>query len=390
MKNSGSPELRRLWADGGAGSTGTGTLRHRLVALPLGQLPREEAADRPFLPTAPRSTSHQGPWRRRQCVRHPRSMTNDDALPTAAEIFGEDPAADELTAAPFGPPAGPRPWFLGDAPAPEEEPSDAAGRSAMAAEAARLPFLRVVRHLLEFVGEGCRTTKLGALYAVDRRQIEESCREDSDGWSWHPYGTDSRVQQAWNMLTQQDWLVRQDGWVRPTGKPLLKEGDGAATEEGLDGARQLLVAVLEDVPTGYSFFPPVGCDEDLLDALAVASGPSGLVLPDHPRDGRLIHCYESVDFLTGLLHHPYVRDVPVDRASGHVEDSAIGQLARTAEGIEHLAGWGVVTCVSGDDARGQEEYWYQEGASERKVARTYRAPALMRGAITLVRKSRPF
>ncbi|WP_394216394.1 hypothetical protein [Brachybacterium vulturis] len=157
-------------------------------------------------------------------------MTIDDAVPTAADFFGED-----FAGVPPAPPDRPRPWFLGDAPAPREEPSEEAGRLAMAAEAAQLPFLRVARHLLEFVGDGCRTTKLGALYAVDRQRIEESCREGSDGWFWHPYGTDSRVQQAWDMLTRHGWLVREDGWVRPTGKPLV----GTESDALMRGSRGL-------------------------------------------------------------------------------------------------------------------------------------------------------
>lgn len=316
-------------------------------------------------------------------------MTIDDALPTAADLFGEDHIREDLAGDPTAEPARPRPWFLGDAPAPEEEPADEAGRLAMAAEAAQLPFLRVVHHLLEFVGDGCRTTKLGALYAVDRRRIEESCRDHSDGWSWHPYGTDSRVQQAWDVLTQQGWLDREDGWVRPTGKPLFSVGGDALTEEGVDSARRLLAAVLEDACSEYRYFPATErSEDDIWDALLVASGPDGLVLPDHPRDGTLLHCFESVDFLVGLVRHPFVRDVPLDRSTGHVADSAIRQLALTARTLGQLITCGVVTDWNDDGVEPRDEYWYEDDASGRSPARTYRTPALMRGAITLVRESR--
>lgn len=73
-------------------------------------------------------------------------MMIDDALPTVSDLFGDDPTGDSSA-----PPCRPKPWFLGDAPAPAEEPTDEAGRREMAAEAAQLPFLRVVRHLLDFV-----------------------------------------------------------------------------------------------------------------------------------------------------------------------------------------------------------------------------------------------
>ncbi|ATG50148.1 hypothetical protein CFK38_00400 [Brachybacterium vulturis] len=311
-------------------------------------------------------------------------MTIDDAVPTAADLFGED-----LAGAPPTPPDRPRPWFLGDAPAPREEPSDEAGRIAMAAEAAQLPFLRVAQHLLEFVGDGCRTTKLGTLYAVDRRRVEESCRDGSDGWAWHPCGTDSRVQQAWDLLTRHGWLVREDAGVRPTGTPLVGTGSDARAEDGpdedgLDGARRLLVAVLESARPAFREFSTMErAEDDIWDALLVASGPDGLVLPDHPCDGRLLHCVESVDFLVGLVRHPYVRDVPLDRSSGHVADSALRGLALTARTLEQLITCGVVT-----DGGDEEEHWYEADAPGRRPVRTYRAPALMRGAVARVRGSR--
>lgn len=312
----------------------------------------------------------------------------DDALPTAPDLFGDEPPGGSVA-----PAARPRAWFLGDAPAPEEEPEDEAGRAAMAADAAQLPFLQVVRHLLEFIGDGCRTTKLGALYVVDRRRIEELCADSSDGWSWRPHGTDQRVQHAWLVLLRHGWLAREDGWVWPTGKPLLGVGPDALTAQGLEGTRRLLAAALgSDSPEGRSV-PGTEMTDDVLDALLVAAGPDGLTLPDPPRDGRLIHCFESVDFLVGLIHHPHVRDVPLDRGSGHIADSALHRLALTVGAMEHLDRGGLVTVQGeeGVDDPGEDWHqdWYAMGTSDRESARIYRAPVLMRGAIALVRESRP-
>lgn len=344
--------------------------------------------DGPFLPTASPSTPRRGLWRVRQCIHHARPMTIDDALPSAAELFGENHFGEVLAGDPAAP-AQPRPWFLGDAPAPEEEPSDAAGRIAMRAEAARLPFLRVVRELLDFIGEGCRTTKLGALYAVDRRRIEEACRDHCDAWSWRPYGTDSRVQRAWDVLTEQGWLSREDGWVRPTGTPLFGPRGDALAEEGVDGARRLLAAVLEVACLAYRRAPTTeGAEDDIWIALLVASGPDGLVLPDHPHDGTLLHCFESVDFLVGLVRHPYVRDVPLDRSTGHVADSAVRRLSATARTLDLLVTTGVVTVGSDEVVEHRDEYWYEDDAPGRGPARTYRTPALLRGALALVRGRR--
>lgn len=339
----------------------------------------------PFLHTALPSTSHDGQWSAGRCVGHARGMTIDDALPTASDRFGGDPAGDSSA-----PPARPMPWFLGDAPAPTEEPTDEVGRREMAAAAAQLPFLRVVRHLLDFVGDGCRLTKQGALFAVDRRRIEELCRDPADGWSWRPYGADSRVQEAWNLLIRQGWLTREDGEVRPTSSPLFSSEGTTLTEEGIHAARRLLAAVLEDAcPMDRYFVTTDGAERDIWDALLVASGPDGLVLPDHPRDGALIHCFESVDFLVGLLRHPYVRDVPIDRASGHVEDSAIRQLAQTAEALCRLVGCGVVTHGDEEESVARDEYWYADDPPSGRPVRAFRTPALMRGAIALMREGAP-
>lgn len=138
-----------------------------------------------------------------------------------------------------------------------------------------------------------------------------------------------------------------------------------------------------------AFLATDGTERDIWDALLVASGPDGLVLPDHPRDGALIHCFESVDFLVGLLRHPYVRHVPIGRASGHVEDSAIHQLAQTAEHLSRLVGCGVLTCGSDEVADAHDEYWYLDDAPGRRPVRTYRAPTLMRGVIALARQETP-
>lgn len=315
-------------------------------------------------------------------------MTTYDARPTIPDCFGTDSPTDGHTDDSPTPPARAKAWFLGEAPAPADEPSDEAGRSAMAAEAAQLPLLQVTHHLLEFVGDGCRATKTGALFAIDRRRIGKRWNEESGGRSWLRHHTEWQVADAWVVLTDHGWLTVEDGWARPTGKPLVSVGSEAATDEELEGTRQLLAAVLESASVDSLRHPfeeePA---EDLWDALLVASGPEGLVLPDLPRDSRLLHCAESVSFLVGLVGHPYVREVPLDHASGHIADSALHRLARTSQALAQLSGWGVLT-DGGKDLEAWEEYWYEDDAPGSTSAQTYRAPVLMRGAVALVRERR--
>src|SRR5699024_9821557 len=138
-----------------------------------------------------------------------------------------------------------------------------------------------------------RLTKRGELFAVDRRKLEPQHPDSSSARAWWLDGFTSRTQLAWSVLTRHGWLVREAGWVRPTGRPLAVTRSEGTAEPDVDGGRMLPAAALDEAAAGgwYSVLPG-GFGDDVLDALLVASGSGGLALPDHPVDGRFVHCCE--------------------------------------------------------------------------------------------------
>lgn len=306
-------------------------------------------------------------------------MTIDDTDGTGAVLL------DGLST----PQGRPRPWFLGSAPTPTQEPTDRASRTMMMAELAQLPLFRTVRQLVDFIGDGLRITKQGELFAVDRRKLERQYSDSSSEYAWGTYGITSRTHLAWTVLTRHGWLVREEGWVRPTGRALAAPGRDDATERDLDGARSLLAAALDEAAAGdwYSVLPG-GFGEDVLDALLVASGSEGLTLPNHPVDGVLLHCCESVRFLVELLRHPHIHDVPLDRRTGHVADGAVLRIARVSHSIDLLISSGLVIIERGDGVEDEEYERYDEYEHGENRVTIYRTPTVMRGAIALVRERR--
>ncbi|MFC7375435.1 hypothetical protein ACFQRD_09200 [Brachybacterium sp. GCM10030268] len=271
------------------------------------------------------------------------------------------------------------PWFLGDAPTSTTESADAARPAAMAVGLDQLPFFRTMRHLVDFIGEGRRLTKRGDLFAVDRRQVERSIFGDAPIDTWWRHRGDSLTQFVWSVLIRHGVLLRADGSVR------VSEGHRASSMAGtvpgldVDEAESMIEIGLEhaDVGTGLWFGGTGGVlSEDSLDALLVASGPDGLVLPDHPGDAELIHCSETVHFLVGLLRHPHIRDVPIDRRTGHVVAAELWRLVRVSLSMDNLVSRGLVLGGGCDDE------------AERDLGRTYRAPVEVRGAVARMRERR--
>lgn len=306
-------------------------------------------------------------------------MTIDDAFWTDPYPFSADD--------PVVPPDRRRAWFLGSAPMPTKEPD--ADREERAAQLGHLPFLRWVHHVLDFIGDECRLTKQGALFAVDRKQLEKLCTAPSRGFAWFTYGTSPRVQLAWTVLTRHGWLARGDGWVRPTGKPLPAAEGAACTEEDLDGARRLLVAALEGIGTPNRYYPSTDVTDDaVLDALLVASGPEGLVLPDHLEDGALDRCTESALLLAELSRYPHIHEVPRDPRSGHVTVGAVRQLAEVSRAFEHLVDCGLVRVDGREDLEGTGDDLFRDELPGEGRPRVYRTPGLMRGVVEQVRAAR--
>lgn len=315
-------------------------------------------------------------------VRHARNMTIDDLYTPPAELPDdyEDPPARTV------------PWYLGDAPMPADEPTDQTGRAAMAAELTQLPLLTSVRHLLDVIGDGLRVTKQGKLFAADRRQVEKLCADGTTVGVWNAYGWSSHVERAWDILTRHGMLLREEGQVRPTGSAVLPEAGNAPSEEGLDGARQLIAAALDTVGIGdtHSWWPGSFSDGEL-DAVLVASGPDGLTLPVLPSDDRLIHCSETVNFLVAVIRHPHIHDVPIDRATGHLAEQELARLGRVSRTMDHLSSQGLLIVSRRDEQMrygDYGDYGDYEGGRDRDRVETYRAPVIIRGAIAMLRERR--
>lgn len=238
------------------------------------------------------------------------------------------------------------PWFLGGAPVPDIEPKGVGERAGMLAELERLPFLVTVRHLLDFVGERRRLTKQGELFAVDRRELERLLSGEEPHWSVRRYDSGQTLHLAWKTLLDSGVLIKGDGQVRPDPSKREDQWDPADPEQPLTWAQSLVEAALETALTSREFTAwKVIPEEHLMDALLIASGPDGLLLPTLPRGGHLVHCDEVVDFMSQLVRHPWIREVPLDHFTGHPSSAGLQDLLRTVHQLEWLDGCGLLTSL---------------------------------------------
>ena len=289
-------------------------------------------------------------------------------------------------------------WFLGEAPVPGREPQDAEERAGMLAEFEQLPFLLTVRHLLDFVGEGRRITKQGELFAVDRRELEELLDEVDTRWSWHLHGSGQILHLAWRTLLSRRVLFREEGQVRPVLKRLEDQWDSSDPEQQLKGMQSQVETALEAALTSHEFTPwSVGFDDHLMDALLIASGPDGLLLPTLPPDGDLVHCREVVQFMSQMLRHPWIRQVPLDHVTGHPSEHGLRALSHTLYVMGRLNDCGLLTSApersdpdSAWEGDGQVVLDYGPSVRDRRYSpmALYRAPVAMRGVIARVRARR--
>jgi len=282
-----------------------------------------------------------------------------------------------------------RPWFLGEAPAPTEEPSDEQGRAAMRAELVTNPLIRVLASLLEFIGEGRRVTKQGRLFAVDRRELIAQIWPGRN----RDYDPDAcGVENAWTLLLSNGWLALADGQVRPAEAPPFPGGFDADAEHYLEACRLAFASVLETDDVGPYGWGARYADDDVLEALLIATSPTGLTLPDHPVDGTIVHCREMVRLLVDVVRHPWIRDVPINRSTGHIESAALRHLARCGEALWSLPRRGVVAVEEEPHELPTYEQYsgagYVDPPTERDHTTRFLAPVVMRGAVALVRERR--
>lgn len=281
-----------------------------------------------------------------------------------------------------------RPWFLGEAPAPAEEPSDDRAQEEMRAELVTYPLVRLLTALLEFIGDGRRVTKQGRLFAADRKEF---VGRFGPARSW-AYGADAYdVEAAWKLLLTNGWLALADGQVRPAADPPFPGGFDAGAEHYLEACRLVVASVLETDDVGPYGWGARYADDEVLEALLIASSPAGLTLPDHPVDGTIVHCDEMVRLLVGLVRHPWIRDVPIERSTGHIEAAALRRLAWCGEALWSLCRRGVLVVET--DPYELDEYedygsGYIDPPRQRDRTTRFRAPIVMRGAVELVRERR--
>lgn len=282
------------------------------------------------------------------------------------------------------------PWFLGEAPVPVIEPKGVGERAGMLAELERLPFLVTVRHLLDFVGERRRLTKQGELFAVDRRELERLLSGEEPHWSVRRYDSGQTLHLAWKTLLDSGVLIKGDGQVRPDPSKREDPWDPADPEQPLTWAQSLVEAALETALTSREFTAwTVIPEEHLMDALLIASGPDGLLLPTLPRGDHLVHCDEVVDFMSQLVRHPWSREVPLDHLTGHPSSAGLQDLLRTVHQLEWLDGCGLLTSLhrTGEwegDGGAVLEYDYSPRHPPSAEAVRYRVPVAMRSVLARV------
>lgn len=278
-----------------------------------------------------------------------------------------------------------RPWFLGDAPAPATEPREDRVQREMRAELFGHPLIRVLAGLLEFIGDGRRVTKQGRLFAADRKEF---AGQFGLARSWG-YGAEGHgVETAWTLLLTNGWLALADGQVRPAEEPPYPGGFDAGAEHYLEACRLAFASVLETDDVGPYGWGARYADEEILEALLIASSPAGLTLPDHPVDGAIVHCQDMVRFLVGLVQHPWIRDVPIERSTGHIEHAALRGLAGCGQALRTLRRRGVVVVEVEADPYELEYEEYLDPCERPDRTTTFRAPVVMRGAVELVRERR--
>lgn len=276
---------------------------------------------------------------------------------------------------------GGRPWFFGDAPVPHDEPEDDAGRATMSFQLAHLPFVQAVHLLHDFIGDGRRVTQQKTLYVAERKELADLEQAAPDERSWGLHTTSQAMNLAWSVMTEHGWLEFEDRSVRRTSKPLFPADAGALSEPDLGLARSLLADTL--TATGRvskHLWGDRDREDPLLEALLIASSPEGLMLPDHPHDGMVLHCGEMVRFLSALIRHPHIWDVPIDPRTEHVDNAQLAALAELSWDLQHLVDRGLI-----HRERPDHEDQHREGRLDPDPPAVYRAPLIMRGVVRELR-----
>lgn len=312
-------------------------------------------------------------------------MTTDDLQPvpplsSTGEILWDGDVEELGRGRPVedAPPRPTRAWFVGEGPVPTEEPADAEGLALMRVQADELLLVEGLRAAVDLIGEALRLTTAGKPFVADMKKYADPSGQPS--YSYSRYYSPLSFERMLTLLTKL-------GWVRTEGRMLLPvpgspaDGGLAPESEGfLDAVRAALVEVIR--PS----WPRAQWDVDeedpapaLPDVLLLATTEGGVELPALP--GCLSHCWENTEFLVGLIAHPRITDVPLDR-TGHVSQTALAALESCESTMRALVSHGVLSENSHDS---YEHYARYEDYARQRPAPRFTAPLLLRGAVAELR-----
>lgn len=290
---------------------------------------------------------------------------------------GELLAGDLIPPVEDEPPEQTREWFLGTVEPPTAEPTDPDGVAQMRVELATNPLLELLRGALDHIGDGLRVTARGRPYAADMRRFQRARTDGRDTYGGDRCFGAPGLDAAVDRLLQLGWVEVADRMLRPVGTPALSD-PSAPNADVVQAAREVFAAALRAAQEPDPWGARPADAQVLHDALLIASGPEGLRLPWVPYNGQFLHCDHVVHFLVDLLTFPNIRQLPLDRRTGHPQEAALVRLQSLRDTMDHLARRGLIS-TSGpaydEDDIGDAHY---------------RAPLIIRGVIAQLREPESF
>jgi hypothetical protein len=222
--------------------------------------------------------------------------------------------------------------------------------------------------LVEFIGDGRRLKRDGGLFQVEEKAFEDFTTRSVTASS--PERPTMAV--VANLLIRSGHLVVHGGDLVPT-RPLIIADFDHASDAFVGTGRRLLALALgaTRVPGATTRItgarePDVVVDDDVLDALLVASGPGGLHLPDTPRSPTFQHVERVQEIIEELRLFQQILGVSGSFPRGWDLPFEIARLGALATRLDKLHGWGL---TAGDHHH-------------------LRAPIAVRSAVREVRESR--
>jgi hypothetical protein len=288
---------------------------------------------------------------------------------------------------------------------PDGDLHDAEARERMRKEIGRLGLVRDCRDTLGFIGsEGRRLTRQDRPYVADMKAYARSTAQPEDGtdprWGRPEQRLQRGVDEAWPVLVSLGWIVVEDGrvrwsadiedsglvgsWGEPGARPRL--GD-RALERWLDILTDMLEARVGDESFGYPYGRgrrrSASEQDDVFEALLIASGDEGLRLPWVPEDGRVVHCSEVQSFYRSVIAIPGIEYVPDPGLGNHPGPDQLGGVVDLARTLGDLGEFGVRR-TPGHDGFGYTSWRERETEPD-----WFHAPFYLRKVVARIRARRP-